>query len=121
MKKTVFLIFKNGKTLPVELKKMEVTTNQAMLPTKPIELPLFIEVNHQGLTTLLNLSHQSDCMVLQFKKDGRFSGATICKNRNEGAFMIQSQATFILMMPWPLNFSTNELEHLSVENLNNLS
>ncbi len=68
MKKTVFLIFKNGKTLPVEAKKMEVTTNQAMLPTKPIELPLFIEVNHQGLTTLLNLSHQSDCMVLQFKK-----------------------------------------------------
>ena len=121
MKKTVFLIFKNGKTLPVEAKKMEVTTNQAMLPTYSIELPLFIEVNHQGLTTLLNLSHQSDCMVLQFKKDGGFSGATICKNRNEGLFMIQSQASFILMMPWPLNFLPNELEHLSVEHLDNLS
>jgi hypothetical protein len=54
MKKTVFLIFKNGKKLPVEAKKMEVTTNQAMLPTYSIELPLFIEINHQGLTTLLN-------------------------------------------------------------------
>jgi len=46
MKKTVFLIFKNGKKLPVEAKKMEVTTNQAMLPTNSIELPLFIEVSH---------------------------------------------------------------------------
>jgi hypothetical protein len=116
MKKTVVLNFKNGKTLPVEAKKMEVTTNQAMLPTNSIELPLFIKVNHQGLTTLLNLSHQPDCMVLQFKKDGRFSGATICKNRNEGSFMIQSQASFILMIPWPLTFSPNELENLSVEN-----
>jgi hypothetical protein len=121
MKKTVFLIFKNGKKLPVEAKKMEVTTNQAMLPTKPIELPLFIEVNHQGLTTLLNLSHQSDCMVLQFKKDGSFYGATISKIRNEGFFMIQSQSSFILLMPWPLNFSPNELENLSVEHLDNLS
>ncbi len=93
MKKTVVLNFKNGKTLPVEAKKMEVNTNQAMLPTNSIELPLFIEVSHQGLTTLLNLSHQPDCMVLQFKKVGRFSGATICKNRNEGSFMIQSQAS----------------------------
>jgi hypothetical protein len=101
MKKTVVLNFKNGKKLPVEATKMEV--------------------NHQGLTTLLNLSHQSDCMVLQFKKDGRFYGATICKNRNEGLFMIQSQASFILLMPWPLNFSPNELENLSVEHLDNLS
>jgi hypothetical protein len=121
MKKTVVLNFKNGKKLPVEATKMEVTTNQAMLPTNPIELPLFIEINHQGLTTLLNLSHQSDCMVLQFKKGGGFYGATICKIRNEGFFMIQSQASFILLMPWPLKFLPNELESLSVEHLDNLS
>lgn len=55
MKKTVFLIFKNGKKLPVEAKKMEVTTNQAMLPTYSIELPLFIEVNLKNFSILFAL------------------------------------------------------------------
>ena len=50
----------------------------------------------------------------QFSFNCNKSTAELIRKRNEGSFMIQSQATFILTIPLPLSFSPNELENLSV-------
>jgi len=63
------------------------------------------------------LSEFKDCVVLQFGEDRYFTGATYCQNRNTGAFMIQSQAQFIVLMPLPLPFPLEETEEFMIKEI----
>lgn len=92
-------------------------THQVTYPSTTVDLPLLIEVSHQGLTTLVDLSGFKDCVVLQFGEDRYFTGATYCRNRNTGAFMIQSQARYIVLMPLPLPFPLEETEEIRIKEI----
>jgi hypothetical protein len=115
MKKQVIVWLKNGMIAKMNAQVIVANAPQVMFPSTTVDLPLLIEVIHQGLTTLLDLSGFKDCVVLQFGEDRSFTGATYCQNRNTGAFMIQSQARFIVLIPLPLPFPLEETEEIMIK------
>ena len=115
MKKQVIVWLKNGMIAKMNASCIAASTHQVFFPSTEFDLPLLIEVEHQGLTTLLDLSGFNDCVVLQFGEDRYFTGATYCQNRNTGSFMIQSQARFMLLMPIPLPYPLEETEEIMIK------
>jgi len=117
MKKQVIVWLKNGMIAKMNAQAIAATSHQVTFPSTTVDLPLLIEVSHHGLTTLIDLSGFKDCVVLQFGEDRYFTGATYCQNRNTGAFMIQSQARFIVLMPLPLPFPLEETEEIMIKEI----
>lgn len=117
MKKQVIVWLKNGMIAQMNAHCLAATTHQVIFPKANMDLPLLVEVEHTGLTTLLDLSGMSDCVVLQFGADRYFTGATYVQNRSEGSFMIQSQAKFLLLMKIPLPYPLEETEEIMIKTL----
>ena len=115
MKKQVIVWLKNGMIAKMNAQVIDANTHQVSFPSTSVNLPLLIEVSHKGLTTLLDFSGFNNCAVLQFGEDRYFTGATYCQNRSTGAFMIQSQARFILLMALPLPYPLEETEEIMIK------
>jgi len=115
MKKQVIVWLKNGMIAKMNAETIPAMSHQVHIPSTAVDLPLVIVVKHQGLSTLIDLTGMNDCVVLQFGADRYFTGATYFQHCNTGAFMIQSQARFILLMPLPLPFPLEETEELQLK------
>ncbi|MFN5637131.1 MAG: hypothetical protein ACK454_07505 [Flavobacteriales bacterium] len=117
MKKQVIVWLKNGMIAKMNALACSANSHHVSLPSTEVELPVLIEVTHEGLTTILDLSGFPDCVVLQFGRDRFFTGASYCRNRSEGAFMVQAQARYFLLMPLPLPYPIQETEEIMIKPL----
>ena len=107
--------------LQITLKDKSVITIDAIVKTiqdttiKVHELleqgnpPLFLSVEHKQLNTLLELSKVTPFVLLYFDKDNLFTGAAYSLNTTQSPFSIQTQSKKILLLPFPLNFTLNEV------------
>jgi len=111
------VLLKNGLIAKIPAQYLGAANHQLILASTAVDLPLSVEVTHQGITTLIDLSGFMDCAVLQFGQQRQFIGATSCRNRSSGAFMIQSQAHYFLMVPYPLPFSLAELASIEIHEM----
>lgn len=93
----------------VRLEKSFVDVS-ALLNDNPF--PLLIHFTHELLVSNLFLSKVSDCILLHLKDNFEPKSASFCVNRDEGDFTLQSQCKFVLLIPFPLPFSSSEIQSI---------
>jgi hypothetical protein len=76
--------------------------------------PLFLEITHHHINTLLELSKMSPFVLLYFNEKFDFTGASYSINNSNGSFGINTQAKKILFLNHPINFKLEEV--LSITN-----
>jgi hypothetical protein len=76
--------------------------------------PLFLEIEHQQINTLLELSKVSPFVLLYFDDNLQFTGAAYSLNGFESPFGISTQAKKILLLHYPISFQLEEVSHLTL-------
>ena len=89
----------------VRLEKSFVDVS-ALLNDNPF--PLLIHFTHELLVSNLFLSKVPDCVLLHLKDNFEPKSASFCVNRDEGDFTLQSQCTFVLLIPFHIPFQLKE-------------
>ena len=115
MKKSIQITLKDRTQIQFEA-KVETTSNNVV---KVHELqggtsPLFLEINHQQVNTLMELTEVSPFVLLYFDEKLNFSGASYSINNGNGSFGINTQARRILFLNHPINFKLDEVLHINV-------
>ena len=78
-------------------------------------LPLFLEIEHQQLNTLLELTKVFPYVLLYFDAENGielFKGAAFNLNNTDKPFSISTQYKKILLLPYPISFKLEEVSHL---------
>ncbi len=76
--------------------------------------PLFLEIEHQQITTLLELSKVSPFVLLYFSDDLQFTGAAFSLNGTQNPFGVSTQAKKILLLHYPITFTLEEVAYLTL-------
>lgn len=98
MKQTTIKLTKDDQPLQVDL----CSTKDRNLSIKDISVndkALLLHLDHGSHHALLDFTGAADFQLLSFKKEGKFIGASLAFNNAYG-FMIQSQAHFVLLLPY---------------------
>jgi hypothetical protein len=78
-------------------------------------LPLFLEIEHQQLNTLLELTKVFPYVLLYFDVENDielFKGAAFNLNNLDKPFTISTQYKKILLLQYPISFKLEEVSHL---------
>ena len=117
--KNVLQIFSNDHT-SIKVEAVVKKTNDTLLKVQELlegDSPLFIEIEHQQLNTMLELTKVYPYVLLYLDiKDGilLFKGAAFNLNDSEKPFAISTQFKKILLLHYPLSFTLTEVSHLTV-------
>jgi len=98
MKQTLIKLKKNSKPILVDL----YTSKDRNLSIKAIATgseALLLQLCHGSLHALLDFTGAADLQLLSYNANGQFLGASLAVN-NANGFMIQSQANFLLLLPY---------------------
>jgi len=74
--------------------------------------PLLIHFTHELLVSNLFLSKVPDCVLLHLKDNLDPTSASYCVNRDEGDFTLQTQCTFVLLIPFPIPFQLSQIQSI---------
>ena len=80
-------------------------------------LPLYLEIEHQQINTLLELTKVYPFVLLYFNDEGenfKFKGATYSLNEFEKPFAVNTQYKKILLLHYPISFQLEEVSHLTL-------
>jgi hypothetical protein len=75
--------------------------------------PLFLEIEHQQISTLLELSKVSPFVLLYFSDGQQFIGAAFSLNSSQSSFSISTQAKKILLLQFPTDFPLEDVAKLT--------
>lgn len=115
MKISLQITMKNQTSKKVEA--MVKKTNDTFIKVHELKegvSPLFLEINHQQVNTLLELSKVSPFVLLYFDDNLQFTGASYSLNGFENPFGISTQAKKILLLHYPISFQLEEVSHLTL-------
>jgi hypothetical protein len=76
--------------------------------------PLFFEIEHQQINTLLELSKVSPFVLLYFGDELQFIGAAFSLNGSQSPFGVSTQAKKILLLHYPITFQLEEVAYLTL-------
>jgi hypothetical protein len=76
--------------------------------------PLFLEIEHQQINPLLELSKVSPFVLLYFGDELQFIGAAFSLNGSQSPFGVSSQAKKILLLHYPITFQLEEVAYLTL-------
>ena len=76
--------------------------------------PLYLEIEHKQVNTLLELSKVSPFVLLYFDENLDFTGAAFSLNGSESPFGISTQAKKILLLHYPIAFQLENVAHLTL-------
>jgi len=104
--------------IQLSLKELEPKTLETLiLPIKETSIKIhelilddgihLIQVLHSGLNTLIDFSESKDCQLLYFEGNKNFIGASYAINKTIGNFLIQTQAKWILIIPFETSLQTD--------------
>lgn len=100
--KTHQLYLKGGNAITknIVVHHYETSSNHLDVASIILETPvlLFIEVQHEGINTLLHLGGVTTYELWYFDEKGLFTGKGFSLHTGTGAFAIETQARFILLM-----------------------
>ena len=118
MKNVLHVFFNDHTSLQIEgvVKKTEDTFLKVH-ELKEGNLPLFIELEHQQVNTLLELTKMYPYVLLYFNQEDDgilFKGAAFNCNESEMQFSITTQYKKILLLPLPISFKLNEVTHINL-------
>ncbi len=114
MKKAFQITMKDKSVITIDaiVKTIHETTIKVHELLEKGNPPLFLSVEHEQLNTLLELSKVTPFVLLYFDKDNFFTGAAYSLNTSQSPFSIQTQSKKTLLLPFPLNFTLNEVYKL---------
>ena len=115
MKKSIQITLKDQTQIQFEAKVQ--TSSDTCIKVHELKdgtSPLFLEINHHHINTLLELSEMSPFLLLYFNEKFDFTGASYSINNENGSFGINTQAKKILFLNHPINFKLEEV--LSIAN-----
>lgn len=76
--------------------------------------PLLLEINHQQVNTLLELSKVSPFVLLYFDDSLNFTGASFSLNGFENPFGISTQSKKVLLLHFPISFQLEDVLCLNI-------
>jgi hypothetical protein len=116
MKNVLHVFFNDHTSLQIEgvVKKTEDT----FLKVHELQqgaLPLFLEIEHQQLNTLLELTKVFPYVLLYFDLENGielFKGAAFNLNNSDKPFTISTQYKKVLLLHYPISFKLEKVSHL---------
>jgi len=90
----------------ISTKSVEIAT----LLTKKIQ-PIFLEIEHEDLTTLLDLTNVVPYEIWYFDAKKQFKGKAFSLHTGSGTFRVETQARFVLL--WNTTADTSEKKKLT--------
>ncbi|MBC7557280.1 MAG: hypothetical protein H7195_10005, partial [Chryseobacterium sp.] len=92
-------------TLPANIVSVEQTVVlvQALIQNRP--KTIFIEIKHSQLNTLLELTDIAPYELWYFNEKKEFTGKSFSLQNGNASFQIQTQARFIALVPYGINYS----------------
>ena len=116
--KNVLHVFFNDQT-SLQIEGVVKKTNDSFLKVHEVQeetLPLFLEIEHQQVNTLLELTKMYPYVLLNFIEENGiliFKGATFNLNEFEKPFTINTQYKKILFLNYPLLFKLEEVSYFN--------
>ena len=114
MKKSLQITLKNQALIKIEATVKK--TNDTFLKVHELQdgiSPLYLEIEHQQINTLLELSKISPFVLLYFDEELIFIGAAFSLNGSQSPFGISTQAKKILLLHYPTDFVLEEVAKLT--------
>ena len=117
--KNVLQIFLDDQS-SIEIEVVIKKTNDTFLKVHELQeysLPLFLEIEHKHLNTVLELTKVHPYVLLYFDvEDGSilFKGASFNLNESDKPFAISSQYKKILFLHYPVPFKLHKISHLAL-------
>lgn len=117
--KNVFHVFLNDYT-SIQLEGVVKKTNDTFLKVHELQeetLPLFLEIEHQQVNSLIELTKVYPFVLLYFDdEDGKlkFKGITFSLNEFEKPFIVSTQYKKILLLDYPISFKLEEVSHITL-------
>lgn len=115
MKKSLQINFENQTNMSFEA--MFVNSNSTFLNVEnifDISAPLYLELNHSKLNTLLELTRVSPIVILSFDDLLKFSSATFSLNSTDSLYCITTQSKRFLLLPYPITFNLGQVFSLTL-------
>jgi hypothetical protein len=75
--------------------------------------PLFLEVEHHKVNTVLHLDKMSPFVLLYFNDNLEFEGAAYSLNSYDGSFGVGTIYKKILLIHYPIDFALENVSHLT--------
>ena len=114
MKNSMQITLKNQALIKIEATVKK--TNDTFLKVHELQdgiSPLYLEIEHQQINTLLELSKISPFVLLYFDEELIFIGAAFSLNGSQSPFGISTQAKKILLLHYPTDFVLEEVAKLT--------
>ena len=118
--KNVFHVFFNDQT-SLQIEGVVKKTSDTFLKVHELQdeaLPLLLEIEHQQVNTLLELTKVYPYVLLNFIEENeilKFKGATFNLNEFEKPFTVNTQYKKILFLHYPISFKLEEVSHITYD------
>jgi hypothetical protein len=115
MKKSLQINFENQTSMPFEA--LFVKSNSTFLNVEnnfDISAPLYLELSHSKLNTLLELTRVSPIVILSFDDSFKFSSATFSLNPSDSTYCVTTQSKRFLLLPYPIAFHLEQVLSLTL-------
>lgn len=76
--------------------------------------PLFLEIEHQQMNTVLELSKVAPFVLLYFDAALQFAGAAYSLNGSNSSFGVGTLYKKVLLLHYPIAFQLEEVTHLTL-------
>lgn len=116
--KNVFDVFFNDQT-SLQIEGVVKKTSDTFLKVHELQdeaLPLLLEIEHQQVNTLLELTKLYPYVLLNFIEENeilKFKGATFNLNEFEKPFTVNTQYKKILFLHYPNSFKLEDVSHIT--------
>jgi hypothetical protein len=115
MKNVMQITFKDQSSIKFEtLVKKTSDTFLKVHELQEGETPLFLEIEHQQLNTLIELSEVTPYVLLYFDDKEKFNGASFSLNASKSPFSISTQCKRILFLKYPISFQLEDVLYLTL-------
>lgn len=116
MKKSLQITLKDLAVIKLEA-NVQKTTDSSLKMCELIEgtSPLFLDVAHTKINTLLSLDKLPPFVLLYFNEDLQFAGAAYSLNGSEGSYSIGTLFKKILFIHYPISFALENVSHLTFD------
>jgi hypothetical protein len=115
MKNSMQITLKNQALIKIEATVKK--TNDTFVKVYDLQdgtSPLFLEIEHQQINTVLELSKVTPFVLLYFDEELQFTGAAYSLNGSDSSFGVGTLYKKILLLNYPIEFKLEEVACLTL-------
>ena len=114
MKKQLAVRLSSGLEVNFHTTEVTVTSTFIDVPLVVLEhkFPILLHFTHGALVSTLHLSQLRDALLLHLDQDLQLQSATYAYHQPQGDFDVQSQCTYVLIIPLPIPFDLQHIQYI---------